>query len=308
MMFNFSIPDGFVVRSLNIDLLRCMNEHPQYFFDDFIINVAYGCPEACTWNGNRNFRSQNLLNYEIENVFKLYKVFDISYRLTFTNFLLQPEHMNDEKGNLMAGMLNNLGHGYAMVSLPVMAEHLKKYPGLKVTWSTTTDFGSNDEEIINKINELSATALTVLPFTFNHSPMLNQLTYPENIEIILQEICDGCPLHREHWKKHNEYNLGLIDQVQKCMCNGIGAMYGKKDIVGRKELADFANKGIVNFKLSGRDFFSKTLASYLYYFVRPQYTQQFIEYLNNGEKKFDLSNAELEDQFNELLKYGGNPE
>lgn len=100
--YYLSIPESDTVASLNGALLMTMKAHPEWFYDDFKIDSAYGCPRGCIWNGNREFDGNRCTWEEVASIIRSYKDFGITYRLTFTNFLLEEKHLSDEYGNMIA--------------------------------------------------------------------------------------------------------------------------------------------------------------------------------------------------------------
>lgn len=289
-MYYFSIPDSDMVRPINSILLTMLEQKKHWFYDDFVIDVAYGCPPSCIWNGNRGCDDIIYYPKKWNQIIEMYKHFNISYRVLFTNFLLRPEHLHDTYANKVAEILNNYG-GYVMVSRPLMAFYVKNYfPNLKIGWSTTTDFGSTREEQIAKINELSAEGLVVPPLDFKGYIAMDEFQHPENIEIIVNEQCrDNCPRRKEHWTDVNECIIMEHDQSRPVGCF-FPEQYGKgkrNHNISREELGECAVKGINHFKISGRIDTVQTVQAYLEYFVLPQYRMEFGVLM---EKYGDLKN------------------
>ena len=93
----FSIPDAnsriadsgeYNVRIINRGILACMQEHADWFYDDFQVETAYGCPGSCIWNGNRpNGEVEEFDDGWAKAVLGMYAKYGIKYRVTFTNFL-----------------------------------------------------------------------------------------------------------------------------------------------------------------------------------------------------------------------------
>ena len=163
-MYIFSIPDANVnssnyscnIRLINLGMLEAKRIHPEWFYDDFIIETAYGCPAGCIWNGNRDHGEVDEFDEGwADAVVDMYKNYGIEYRLIFTNFLLKKEHLQNKFANKVALDVSKKG-GYVTLSTNLMAQHMKRYPGLKICWSTTTDFGRDVAAQIKKINELGA--------------------------------------------------------------------------------------------------------------------------------------------------------
>lgn len=281
MKYLFSIPDSSKMRTINVVLLLAMNEHKEWFYDDFKIDIAYGCPPSCIWNGGR-VESGPKYNDGWSEIIKYYKQYGIDYRLNFTNLLLETKDLKDEYGNSIAQNVNNFGGGVT-VTLPLMAIYIENnYKNLRVTWSTSTDYGNNKDEMIDKINELSKKYIVVLPYEFNNSSELNKFAYPNNLELLVAETCmANCPKRKQHqFLTSKVIHEGVFDEtVNDCLWNFAEKNKGTKErVIGRNRLLEYQKKGFNRFKISGREFLEQPLASYVYYFVRNDSRLDFLEF------------------------------
>lgn len=300
--FIFSIPDANCnnlsakvvnVRLLNWAVLEAMKQHKEWFYDDFIIETAYGCPSSCIWNGNRDLgKVDEFDDGWSKAVLGMYESYGVKYRLIFTNFLLKREHLQDRLGNAVAKAVSKVG-GYVMVSTQLMAQHMARYPGLEVNWSTTADFGKTKEQQIAKINELSKKQLVVLPYEFNNKPELRQFTNPQNLEVLVNERCiDNCPRRREHWTDVNKAILGQIKDSNfrlRVVCRFIDQYYDgrmRQHNILRVGLHEYQNFGINHFKISGRVEPDLVMRAYEEYFVRPEYKQNVLTFIGNFLQEF----------------------
>ena len=303
----FSIPDSntnsvgkYVVntRLMNWGLLEAMQEHPEWFYDDFIIETAYGCPSSCIWNGNREMTDADEFDAEwADAVLGMYKDYGVQYRLIFTNLLLKKEHLRDTVGNEVAKVVGKWG-GYVMVSTNLMAEYMKRYPGLNINWSTTTDFGSTQGAQIKKINELSEKYLVVLPYEFNNKPELQKFRHPENLEVLINERCiDNCPNRRNHWRAINESILRQGDVRNRTKENVHCKFYeqyvngGKRfHHIYREQLPYYQNMGINHFKISGRVEPDMVMDAYRNYFLKPERILEFNRYMDDFVREIVQNN------------------
>ena len=284
-MYSFSIPDSNLVRPINRCIIKTMKAHPEWFYSDFFIDSAYGCPPDCIWNGNREQKTPRFTPKDNwgELIAGFYKGFNISYRLTFTNFMLKPEHLDDEYGNYIAKEISKY-KGMGIVSTPMMYEYiLKHYPDLDISWSTTTNFGATDEERIKKINELSQDRVVVVPYHLNGDEYLQQMKHPENIEVLVNEECiDNCPKRVEHERLSNLFNLGQLDAPPKCLMQNLKKTdkWTCHSIIGRERMKKLEKMGITRFKLSGRLIMDQVIGGYMYYFVLPKHRDEVIDSIN----------------------------
>lgn len=287
-MLYFSIPDSNDTGPINAVLLQIMQDKKEWFYDDFQIEMAYGCPPSCIWNGGRSeFGIVAEPNNWGSGVVAFYARYGIKYRLTFTNFLLRREHLFDTYGNKIAEVLNRCG-GYVMVSIPMMAEYMKKYPNLKVCWSTTTDYGKTPDEWAEKINELSRDTIVVLPRDMNSRPEVDRLIHPENIEVLVNEKCvDDCPYRMEHYAANNLFNIMESPTMPVCRMTGTKhePSYIPKHRISRQQIPLFADRGIKRYKIEGRLDKANAITAYLEYFVLPTFRMEFLDLMDSMLKK-----------------------
>ena len=122
--------------------LSLYQTHREYFYDWCDIASIYGAPADCIWGGGRvGFGDNNP-----QKVLELMQKYGISARLTFSNSLLNENHLSDKKCNSLCAMFEkmNTGKNGVIVHSELLLEYLKKnYPGLYLVSSTTkvlTDF------------------------------------------------------------------------------------------------------------------------------------------------------------------------
>lgn len=291
-MYMFSIPDSEGVRPCNKWLFLAMDLHKEWFYEDFVIETAYGSPGGgFIWNGNRANRDGTYtspMDWE-RVVLNMYHSQGISYRALFTNSLLEPEHLCDTYGNYVAKKANEYGES-VMVSTELMAEYLhNSYPNIKICWSTTTDFGSSMEEQIDKINELSQSSIVVLPYQFNNTDYLKQCRYPGNLEILVNEKCvDNCPCRREHWRYYNQNNLFQVSGEYECKFKHECKFpeFGKhRHIIDRNNLSIYQKMGFYRFKLEGRYNLDALVDAYVDYFVKEGYHEEARMFADEGRNR-----------------------
>ena len=78
-------------------IMKYREKHPEYFFEDRIIESFYDCPPGILWNGGRDV--PNFHNVPFTEVMQYYKDKNISLRHTFTNSQLTPELITDYMAN-----------------------------------------------------------------------------------------------------------------------------------------------------------------------------------------------------------------
>ena len=293
-MIEFTIPDTRILYPINIKLLTLINKRPEYFYDDFKITSAYGCPEGCIWNGNRVNIGQYTIP-EMRNLFSKYKTFGLGYRLTFSNFLIRPEHLSDTYGNAIARE-GELEGNWVISASELMTDYISKnYPKYKIL-NSVTKF-STDIETVNKESE---DKLTVLFVTFNNKfDELKKLKHPENIEVLVNEPCiTNCPFKKEHYTSINKYNLFETDDYMVCKFKDDNRYDYHKSFhhIDREKLLKHYELGIKYFKIAGRNAgFAVALDAYLELLVKPQYREivRMVLLKNNIDEEYNIFNREI---------------
>lgn len=299
----YTIPDSFVVDSLNYKLLYLRKKKPHLFSDSSYIQIAYGCPGKCIWNGGRITNEHNAPIEEWRKKIRIYSHFGVQYRLTFTNLLMEKQHLDDYVGNSLAEELNETG-GHVMVATQVMADYMReKYPNLKISWSTTTDFAPTMEETIDVINKLSADSVVVLPYEFNNDEeQLKKFIHPENLEVLVNERClSHCPQRKKHEKQLSKCVLYGGKEL-RCLNEEFYKWGRRKHNVRLKHLELYNELGINRFKIVGRTEYNQTWRAYLYYLINGTYRREATQFLEFG-------NAEVSSYINnEILHEAGGVE
>lgn len=93
----FHLPGLFEFYELYELFLPLFREHREYFYDWCEIGSIYGAPADCIWGGGRIGDGE----HSAQEVLHLMQEYGISARLTFSNSLLQEEHLSDKKCNTL---------------------------------------------------------------------------------------------------------------------------------------------------------------------------------------------------------------
>lgn len=138
----FHLPGLFEYYELYARFLPLYRAHRAYFYDWCEIGSIYGAPRDAIWSGGRISDG----TAAPENVLTLMRDYGISARLTFSNSLLQPEHLHDPACNALCRLFSE-GAAPAngvIVSSDLLIDYLRThYPKLYLVSSTTkvlTDF------------------------------------------------------------------------------------------------------------------------------------------------------------------------
>ena len=124
----YHLPGLFEFYELYRLFLPLFREHREYFYDWCDIGSVYGAPADCLWGGGRVGFGDN----RPEEVLALMREYGISARLTFSNSLLQKEHLSDKKCNELCAMFGESREpeNGVIVHSDLLAVYLQKhYPG-----------------------------------------------------------------------------------------------------------------------------------------------------------------------------------
>ncbi len=255
-------------------------EHREYFYDWCDIGSIYGSPGDCLWGGGRTgFGDDNP-----KQVKELLKQYGISARFTFSNSLLNQNHLSDPKCNDLCSLFHTdrYGENGIIVYSDLLAEYIiKNYPNYYLVSSTTkviTDFETLREEL--KRDEF---AYVVPDFRLNHQmDKLNTLTIDEKkkVEFLCNECCSfGCTTRKACYENVSRQNLG--EDVPDFVCSAQDSQYGYRfsaamknpGFIGIEEIQNtYVPMGFSNFKIEGRGLGNALLLEFiLYYMTKPEY-------------------------------------
>lgn len=100
----FHLPGLFEFYELYELFLPLFREHREYFYDWCEIGSIYGAPADCIWGGGRIGDG----DHSAQEVLHLMQEYGISARLTFSNSLLQEEHLSDKNATHFARYLKKV--------------------------------------------------------------------------------------------------------------------------------------------------------------------------------------------------------
>lgn len=131
----YHLPGLFEFYEFYKEFLPLFRAHREYFYDWCDIGSIYGAPGDALWGGGRvGFGEANPLE-----VAALMEEYGISARLTFSNSLLEPEHLADQQCNDLCRLFekSRVDNGIILHS-ELLLEYLRKnYAGFYYVSSTT---------------------------------------------------------------------------------------------------------------------------------------------------------------------------
>lgn len=277
---HFHLPGLFEFYELYKIFLPLFREHREYFYEWCDIGSIYGAPADCIWGGGR----VGFGYHDPKEVLELMEEYGISARLTFSNSLLEKEHLTDRKCNMLCDMFaddKSAKNGVIVHSDLLMNYIRQKYPELYFVSSTTkvlTDFRQFQDEL--KRDDF----LYVVPdFRLNKKfDRLQEL--PQNLKDKVEFLCNECCWIDCYDRKNCYENVSRKNLGEDCMeheCVAPGANEGYKFSKAKENPAfigidDIQNTyipmGFSNYKIEGRGLGSALILEFLlYYMTRPEY-------------------------------------
>ncbi|MCR5188443.1 MAG: hypothetical protein K6C97_05865 [Treponema sp.] len=282
---HFHLPGLFEFYELYKVFLPLYRQHREYFYDFCQIDSIYGAPADCLWGGGRAGFGQA----DKDQVFALMEEYGISARLTFSNSLLEEEHLSDKKCNSLCRLFQKATKpSGVIVHSDLLASYIReKYPELYLVSSTTkvlTSFKDLEKELARP-----EFAYVVPDFRLNKDfEKLKKL--PQNqkdkVEFLCNECCNfACKDRKACYENVSRKNLGQA--VEEHQCSAPDAEVGYRlskamknpAYIGIKDIVEtFLPMGFSNFKIEGRGLGSAVVfESLLLYLTKPEYQLQVRE-------------------------------
>ena len=266
--------------------------HRDWFYPWCDIASLYGSPADCLWGGGRvgggDVRPRDAL--------ALAQEYGISARLTFSNSLLQPEHLADPTCNKLCRLFAacDTPQSGVIVHSELLLDYLKRtYPSFYFVSSTTkvlTEFSQLAKETAREDFRY-----VVPDFRLNKDfDKLDTLTRPQKakVEFLCNECCSfGCKDRKACYEAVSRKNLGISGPEHRCTAPDAAGGYrfskamenpgfiGVEDIRTR-----YLPRGFSHFKIEGRGLGSALILEFLlYYMTKPEHQLRVREaiYLDN---------------------------
>ena len=276
----YHLPGLFEFYELYKAFLPLYREHREYFYDWCEIGSIYGAPADCLWGGGRvGFGEESAVD-----VIRLLAEYDISARLTFSNSLIQEEHLSDKKCNRLCELFEKTGHekNGIIIYSDLLLEYIRKnYPEFYFVSSTTkvlTDFSDFETELNREEFEY-----VVPDFRLNKElDKLGELSKKQKnkVEFLCNECCSfGCMERKECYENVSRKSLGEDCDDHICPSTQARIGYRFSDAMknpGFINVSDILNTympmGFSNFKIEGRSLGSAIILEFLlYYMTKPEY-------------------------------------
>ncbi len=276
----FHIPDFQKNLRLNLLLIDYLKHHPEVFWDDLRIDSIFDS-FPLIWNGGRLIPGEFSENIAKKTISCLNES-GVKCAFTFTNSLLQEEHLIDKDCNTLMDMAKG---NTIILNSPLLENYIReKYDGYDIVLSTTRQLST-----VEQVNEALRQdyRLVVLDYNMNHDwEVLEQLEDKSRCELLVNACCrDNCPQRKEHYTYISKRQLELHDNIpeneqDKFHCRGGNYEYFQfkhfKNFISIEEIREkYIPMGFQHFKLEGRG--SNTLhllEQYVQYLVKPQHRDE----------------------------------
>lgn len=288
-MIQFTVPDFYEKGQFNLDWIAFMKMYPEKF-EQCRVSSVYGSFPLMIWAGGRQNKVDNINFVGLEDVRRIFSMFNsngIGVVLTFTNSLLQKEHLGDFYCNSVLEILAGSSLNAVLVNSPALEVYIRNsYPELKIYRSTTTCSKDLTEARYDRI---------VVDFALNNSPSLRNAVLTkeqrQRVEIMLNDTCPPyCPYRKAHYEYISQYNLqgglGRIEPLQpwKCQHPEYKTSFHKNlhnpATISVEQMKFYHDSlGFSHFKIVGREYNPVQLAEiYTYYMVKPEYQAEVMSW------------------------------
>jgi hypothetical protein len=173
---------------------------------DFAFEMYDSYP-GTRWNGGRPTSTEPEHSFgDFVRQVELLNRHGIGFNFTFSNLLLEEEHLDDERGNHLLERFHN-GQNGVIVGSEVLARYIRKtFPKHRLI-NTLTHYR---RDLDYYKGALDVYDVFVLPPALNQQFGFIEELGPERVEILVNETCHrNCPFSKEHYTKISEYNLSL---------------------------------------------------------------------------------------------------
>ena len=288
-MIKYIIPDSGQISAVNDFLFDCMHTYPEWFYDDFKLDAAYGLIKNTIWTAGRAMYDKYIISLaQIEEVISGYQSEGMTYRFVFSNRFLEKEDLYDYWGNacLKIGEKYNSG---VIVASDLLANYIhEKYPKIHLVSSVTK--GVLNDEQRKTIFENPMYKLLVVNTHYNHNlEETVPVEYRKKAEILINDCCPpNCPFHQRCYDDNSMLAKGQERNGSRTCKNNnrpknsyfhVENEWIKENCENLtvEEVRELHKKGFEYFKINGRSFDEVVnISAYADYLVKPEFRDKFI--------------------------------
>ena len=284
----FHLPGLFEFYNLYKLFLPLFYEHREYFYDWCEIGSIYGAPGDVLWGGGRvGFGEDNA-----REVVALMENYGISSRLTFSNSLIQKEHLSDKKCNQLCKLFQNtkgIENG-VIIHSDLLLEYIReRYPWFYFVSSTTKVI----TEVPKLLEELSRREFRYVVPDFRLNKNFEQWEklpelQKEKVEFLCNECCwFDCRERKNCYENVSQRALNHYCPQHQCHAPAAGEGYvfskamKNPGFIGIRDIQQkYLPMGFSEFKIQGRSLGSAIILEFLlYYMTKPEYQLQVREHI-----------------------------
>lgn len=293
----FHLPGLFEFYELYKVFLPLFFNRREWFYPWCDIGSIYGAPADCIWGGGRAGFGKNGIDRQ---VFDLCQKYGISPRLTFSNSLLQSQHLADQKCNKLCILFggesgkNCAVQSGIIIHSDLLLKYLKeRYPNFYFVSSTTKVLANFDDFCA----ELSRGDFKYVVSDFRLNRQFEKLNalppeQKDKVEFLCNECCwFECKKRKECYENVSRKVLGQNCKDHRCTAPDSGRGYvfsaamKNPGFISAEDIKNiYLPMGFSNFKIEGRSLGSALILEFLlYYMTKPQHQLEVREqiYLDN---------------------------
>lgn len=286
-MIKYALPGLIEHHNLNFFILQLKLNNPEFFYDNIEIEVCYGNPQFCIWDGGRVFSNyiQNS-SEEVEHIINIYNdIYNIKTRYVFTNQILKEEDYYNRYCNILMNIINKnnnkINNNEVVVADNNFLNYLKsEYKNVNFI-SSTTKCLNTPELALEELNN-SDFSLVCLDYNLNNNlKFLKSLSdeQKEKTELLINAICyPGCPERKNHYYLNSVSHLNYGKKYNMSYCSMAEDQYNPLDKNSKfhldyqkiKEIYEPLN--FSHYKIEGRTWNDlDLLLTYCEYLIKPEY-------------------------------------
>lgn len=281
---NFHLPNfvNMYAAQLNYSTVLLLRESPELFREGVrVASVFDSFP--LIWNGGRIVSGcvdDRTLELSAPRIFEMFNELGVACRLTFSNPLIGPEHLDDFRCNRVLDLADN-GLNGAIVCSDVLEWHIRrKHPNMPITSSTCKQLRDFDEISAELERNYS---LVVLDYNVNRDiDLLRRLPHKRRCELLINAVCNPeCPRRGEHYRFIGNAQLQSCDSKPSCGNRDWQCENLRKNVFERRGSKNYLSPemlyetlvplGYSHFKIEGRGTSILDLAEqYVYFMALPE--------------------------------------
>ena len=140
----FHLPFNFTYLKLYEKILELYETERNLFKDNVKIGSFYGSPNGAIWNGGRMLFG-NIIKKQLEEVRDWLYSYNIPFRFTFTNCLIEEKHLNDTYCNNILDIFNN-GKNEVLCNTKILEDYIRNKYGNNYKYISSTTKRLNDKQ------------------------------------------------------------------------------------------------------------------------------------------------------------------